>query len=637
MRVHTFSFMGDSTTNRPAPAANGTLAKTPLVHLLVYALEKKLTGTIELFSFDKRAAILFTDGQPAKARTSEPVAHLGRVLYDLGHLTDEQLNRSLAALAKAKEGGTMLHGQLLLAQGLIDAAKLRSGLREQLARKLHHVAAMAPETKYAYYDGFDVLQGWGGDGDGIDPVQLLWGMLLEYAPWEHVSAALERVSSSPLRLVRGSGLERLRLKKEELAAAELLSARPMCASDLAKAARLNERTAQLLAYLLLVTKHVDVLPPVDPASEARERTQTQTVSVRPSEAKERAPAQTVSVRPSEARERAPAQTVSVRPSEARERTFTQTASVRPSEMRERTRTSTTPAPPGAARRMTPSAQPTSIAMPQPPPNLAPDLAERWHEINERAATIDRTDYFVMLGVARDATHAEVESAFFALAKRWHPDRIPPELAPVRLACSRVFARMSEAHGTLTDDEHRDRYMRLLADGSGSPETQATVVKVLEAATNFQKAEVCLRRNDLVQAETFCRKALEDDATQPDYLAMLAWLVALKPESHTPEKTSESIQMLERAIAMSDRCEKAYFWRGMLYKRVGKSELAVKDFKRAVDLNARNIDAAREVRLYHMRGGRRSSKPPPPKRSTPAPSKPDESVKPGILGRLFKKS
>jgi tetratricopeptide (TPR) repeat protein len=244
---------------------------------------------------------------------------------------------------------------------------------------------------------------------------------------------------------------------------------------------------------------------------------------------------------------------------------------------------------------------------------------------------------MMLDLSRDATHEDVETAFFGLVKRWHPDTLPPELASVRDACSRVFSRMSEAHATLTDDARRAQYMRLLADGSGSPETQATLAKVVEAATNFQKAEVCFRRNDYAQAEAFCRKALDDDPTQPDYFAMFAWLVSLKPENQSPEKTIASIQMLERAISMSDRCEKAYFWRGLLYKRLGKNDAAVRDFRRAADLNPRNIDAVREVRLYHMRGGRRSSNPPATKRASPSPPKPDETNKPGILGRFFKKT
>jgi tetratricopeptide (TPR) repeat protein len=707
--------MGDSTTQRPTPSANGTIGKTPFLHLLVYALDKKLAGSLELFAPDRRsAAILFVEGRPAKVRTSEPVAHLGRVLLDLGHIAEDALNRSLAELAKAKAAGPALHGGLLLSQGLIDAAQLRAGLREQLTRKLRYVAAMSADTTYAYYDAFDALHGWGGEGEGIDPVPLLWGMLLEYAPWEHVRAALARVSSSPLRLVRGRGLERLRLKKEEVAAAELLGVRPMCAADLAKAGHLNDRTAQLLAYLLLVTKQVDVLPPRESAPPPAEAASAPVVSAPPAGAPLASPpaasataasARAVSAPPvnatsagmraasvpvgsaagasaaapnsaanapaSNARANAtaatgprvsvPAASAAATGAPAANATFATApatappaASVAPAATRRvRTTTpmpgkaqSTTPVPgptgansapiPAAARSTASGRHQFGLTPPRQPP-LPPDLAERWHEIVDRAETIDRADYFMMLDLPRDATHEEIEAAFFALAKRWHPDRLPAELAPVRVACSRVFARMSEAHGTLTNDEQRAQYMRLLADGSGSPEMQATVAKVVDAAQSFQKAEVCLRRNDLGQAETFCRKALEDDATQPDYLAMLAWLVALKPENHALERTVESIHMLDRAVGMSDRCEKAFFWRGMLYKRMGRNDLAVKDFRRAAELNDRNIDAAREVRLYYMRGGRRSSKPPAmAKRSTPSPPKPDETAKPGILGRFFKK-
>ncbi len=591
--------MRDSTTNRPATSASGTLAKTPFLHLLVYALEKKLSGSMELFSPDKRsAAVLFVEGQPAKARTSEPVAYLGRVLLDLRYLSEEQLTRSLADLAREKASRPVLHGELLVAEKIIEPAVLSTGLREQLARKVRYVAAMPAETAYAYYDGFDVLKGWGGSGQGIDPVPLLWGMLLEGAPWDHVRAALERVSSCSLRLSSGGDLERLGLKTEELEAAQLLGLRPMRASELANAAHLDDRTAQLLAYLLLLTKHVDVL----------------------SESVPRMPLPRSPASDGAVTRASPASEFKV----ARASASSEVAVARASASSEV----------AVARRS--SRAPTRT--PEPPPTLAAEMAQRWREIADRASNIDRADYFMMLDIPRDATNADVEASFFTLVKRWHPDRLPPELGPVRDACSRVFTRMSEAHATLTDEEKRTRYMRLLADGTGSPEMQATVAKVIDAATNFQKAEVCFRRNDVAQAELFCRKALEDDATQPDYVALLAWLVALKPENQSPEKTLLSIQMLERAIAMSERCEKAYNWRGMLYKRLGKTDLAVKDFKRAVDLNPRNIDAAREVRLYNMRGGRRSSKPPPAqtRSSSPSPPKPDDSEKQGLFGRLFKK-
>jgi tetratricopeptide (TPR) repeat protein len=586
--------MGDSSANRPAPTANGTFAKTPFLHLVLYALEKKLSGTMEMLTPDKRSAVvIFVGGQPAKVRTSEPVAYLGTVLEEMGLITEEQLTRSLTDLAKEKAAGRKLHGEVLAASGAIDADKLRSGLVEQIARKLRHVAAMPPETAYAYFDGFDALHGWGGDNpQGTDPFPFLRAMLRDNAPAEHMKATLARVGASALRLARDAEVARLRLSREETSAVDLLRLRPLRSAELGVAGRLDEGSAEQLGYLLLVTKQVEVVA----ASEAA---------------------------PGSVRSRASNAPASARPAPSPATKSPPPPSVKPDPPPERV--SLAPAP---------KASPT-------PPGLTAELAERWREISERAATIDRADYFMMLDLSRDATHEEVESAFFALAKHWHPDRLPPELMAVRDACSRVFARMSEARSTLSDEEGRKRYMTLLAEGSGSPEMQESVAKVLEAAREFQKAEICFKRNDVVQAEALCRKASEADPTQADYLALLAWLVATKPESQSTEKTLECIKMFDRAVALNNRCEKGYFWRAMLFKRLGKTDLATKDFKRVVDLNPRNIDAAREVRLQGMRGGVRNSAAPAPPRDSKTPARPpvkgEETQKGGLFGRLFKKS
>src|SRR5581483_5338959 len=46
--------MGDSAVLRPAPSGSGILAKTPLLHLLVYVNDRRLTGTAELVTPDKK-------------------------------------------------------------------------------------------------------------------------------------------------------------------------------------------------------------------------------------------------------------------------------------------------------------------------------------------------------------------------------------------------------------------------------------------------------------------------------------------------------------------------------------------------------------------------------------------------------
>jgi tetratricopeptide (TPR) repeat protein len=524
--------MGYPLTTRPEPAATGTLARTPLIHLLLYFLEKKLSGTLELASPDGRtAALLFEEGRPC------------------GGLMG----------GAAQSGGG----------GILEV--------------MRHVAVLPVEATYAYYDAFDGLQGSAPDerrdsSGALDPLGMIWPLLQENPPRSHIDAALARIGGSSVRLVRGGEVGRLGLAREHGSAVELLAVKPMGLSEFSAISGLGDGPSRLLIYLLLVTKQVEVA----------------TVS-------------------------------SARVASFRAGTLPPVASTPPQ------RHSSRPSMLSGPRRSLPS-----IA--SMPPDIAPELAVRWKEIVDRAATIDRADYFTMLDLARDATQDEVETKFLALAKQWHPDRLPADLEPVRDACSRVFSRISEARATLTDGELRARYMRLLADGSGSPETQETVAKVVEAATNFQKAEVCFRRNDYVQAEAFCRKAIEADPTQPDYLALLAWLIALKPENQSVDKMRDALQMLDRAIGMSAKCDKAYFWRAQLYKRMGKPDAALRDFRRVIELNPRNIDAAREVRLHWMRGGRPSSSERPAAPPRPAgSSRPPEAAKASLLDRLFKKT
>jgi curved DNA-binding protein CbpA len=279
--------------------------------------------------------------------------------------------------------------------------------------------------------------------------------------------------------------------------------------------------------------------------------------------------------------------------------------------------------------------------PPPPPPLTPQHEARKAEILLRLKAIKGEDYFQMLGISHEATSEQIQQAFLPLAKTWHPDRLPAALHDVRDACATIFSHLSEAHQTLVDPQRRANYMHLLKDGGATPDEQEQVQAVLEAATNFQKAEFFLRRGDLREAEALCRKAIEADPKPAEYLAMRAWLESLKPENQAPKPTADRIAMLDTAIATNERLERAYFYRGMLYKRIGNHHAAVRDFRQAAELNPRNLDAVREVRLFEMRKNRGSLPPPPAEdkgrqstRPSPRPAAPPRAD--GLFGKLFKK-
>jgi hypothetical protein len=87
-----------------------------------------------------------------------------------------------------------------------------------------------------------------------------------------------------------------------------------------------------------------------------------------------------------------------------------------------------------------------------------------------------------------------------------------------------------------------------------------------------------------------------------------------------------------------------WYRGQLYKRIGKLSRAMRDFRYVVERDPRHVDAQREIRLYNMRRGERGTSIPPSggEGGRPSPS-PSASDKPksggeggGFISKLFKR-
>jgi curved DNA-binding protein CbpA len=628
--------------------------------------------------------MLVMGGCPSKLRISDPVHYLGNVLLELGMITPAHLQASLAGMSGPN--GPRLQGQLLLEMNAIDPARLDAGLRSQVERKVEHLFGLSADTTFAYYDNVDLLSQYGGPPTPIDPFPVLWRGCRDQPALEHVDATYRRVGTALLRAVPTAQLDRFAFTPQEREAVGALQQRPTRAVDIAAA--LGPRLGQTLVYFLMIMKQVEliegtapmpavpgaggVLPPPSqsqiaaaqaqggrPSSQAFARVQLQRQA-----APNRAPIVVEeSVAPFRHDERAAPPSGAPGQSAFGQSAF---AAAPPQPQMSTQVDPIVPVPMAApagsfdlgamiSATINPSAAPPAMSAPPPamksvPPHNAPGSAEMpaaadsgpvserpltseqrslKQKILERANTITGQDYFQMLGVERDATPEAVQKAFFALAKVWHPDRLPPALIDVKDACSKVFTHLTEANQTLTDPSRRQDYMKLLKEGGATPEDQAKIQAILEAATEFQKAEFLLKRNPAdKEAYDLVRRCVILDPEQADYMATMAWLDAQKPEWLSREKTLEKVRLLDRCIKQNANCERAYFYRGMLYKRADEPSKALKDFKKSAELNPRNLDAMREVRLHNMRGsGGKTSAAPPPTAG--------ESIG-GLFGKLFKK-
>jgi hypothetical protein len=640
-----------------APTASGAFEKTPFPHLLVYALERRLSGTFDLtVGTVTMARIVMAGGCPAKVRTAEPVHYLGELMLELEMISPEQLKASLDEL----QANPRLQGQILLELGAIDEATLEAGLRAQVERKIEHLFSLTSDTLFSYYDNVDLLADYGGAPTPIDPFPVLWRGVRESPAWEHVDASLRRVGNALLRASATAQSERFAFTEQERTVVEGLGERPTRILDITS--RLGAHTGQVLIYFLMIMKQVELVDPAQPAPRAApvpppppppgppQSVAPPNLSAPPSgQAFARVQLQRQAPRNPLVVEEVSAVTTaddrSSSPGIDRPRgafsSEPQEASPEPPEA-DGLRTHTPVMPMNIGQMISNTiehSQPPPAPDGQPPASTdAPLTAEQATlktKILERADQITGQDYYKMLGVDQNATPEQIQAAFFQLAKVWHPDRLPPALLDVKDACSKVFTHLTEAHATLMDAAKRHDYMTLLREGGATPDDQAQIQKILEAATEFQKVEVLLKRNmNDPQAYEIVKRCVELDGTQADYVATLAWLDAQKPTFLSREKTLEQCSVLERCIQTNPNCERAYFYRGLLYKRIEESSKALKDFKKAADLNPRNLDAMREVRLHNMRGGA-TPKQQPGAGPKARPSKPPAAPG-GLFGKLFKK-
>lgn len=570
-----------------AATAQGTFAKTPAVHLLVYMQERNLTGSLLLDAAGSTATIAFRDGAPSRARI-DPAEHLiGRIFEDLGYLGQEDVRKALAIAEKSKR----LLGAVLLERSLVSSEQLRMGLAVQLHRRMGRIFSYEDATKFSYYDRVDLLAGYGDPNQPVaDPLTLVWMGLRKRPLREHLEASLGRLATSPMRLAEEATIERFGFGPSELEVIERIRNKTFSVSDFKTADQ------RLLLYGLIITKQVAVEGPFRTVSSASVANQK---AVRP---------------------------VSHHSSGSHQ------AVKRHSSGSMAAQQSPTPGP--IIRSSKPNMAAVMASQHPSRPPLSAEHEQLRKEIVGRAAAIDKLDYFEMLGVERNVDPETLQSAFVLLAKRWHPDRLPKELAHVKAECSKVFTQLTHAQATLSDAKKREEYLALLAEGAATPEAQRQLQVVVDAVKHFQKAEVFLKLRDYAQAEEYGLKAMELDPQQADYITLVGWVQSLKSENQSPEGTRKSIELLSQAIKIQPQHEKAFYYRGMLYKRLDDPNAAFRDFKRAASINPNNVDAVREVRLYYMRGGR--SSPPSNAPHLRPGTAPPPAEKGGFFGRLFKK-
>lgn len=569
-------------TEAPKPLAQGDLAQTPLAHVLLSLLERGLDGTLAIWPETERAGqdrVLFAQGVPVDARLLEPAATLERGLLPLFHRV---------------RGPYAFYGSDLVGQ-----TKLR-------------------ET--------------------VDPYHLLAAALRGGVRQDVVDAVLARYGDRPVRVNASTALGRFELVPKERAVLDVLRAQPQSARALADTTGEPKVVARLL-YLLAITQQLEIF-----SGEVGRKSLVEgvTAATQTSSAASHATSTATSTAAS------PTATPTRKPD-----TFEESFFVPPNaEGTSKPSSPSSPSAPSHASVSTASGTrgPSSGSTrrpgePEPPPEmptgLASEHAARWREIVAYAEKIDGQTFFEMLGVPQTVSPDEARTAYFALVKKWHPDRLVPDLLPLKPTAERIFRHLTEAHETLVDVDKRGPYLKAVQGGGGTPKAERELQAVLEAAMQFQKIDVLVRKRDFGTALRLLDEILLLAPDEADYHAARGQVIFKQHGTQDPRQLEAALRALDAALMRDDRCERALVTKAEILQRTGKENESFVIWKRVHELYPRNVEAQRMKRIADMRGhsskpskpppgGSKAGSKPPPARSSKSPPPKDD----GLLSKLF---
>ncbi len=461
---------------------------------------------------------------------------------------------------------------------------------------------------YAFYEADLVGKSSGTLRGQVDVLGLLANALRTEAPKNAMARVIRKLGDQRQRIRKGAPLARLGLQSNEMAVVELIRAEPATPSVVLEQFG-DPKVAERMLYLLAIA---GCLEPYRPISHQKLRAVSGQSHPAP-----RASSPSIPSRDS----------VPGRPSTGR---ISTTGDPMRSSM-----SAADPAVSAVLSNMPPDRTFSGEVVaprdmpPPPPPNLGEEHRKRWDEVSRVLGMMDRQNYFDMLGVKESADGNTVRQKYMALAKIWHPDRLPRELGQLRPYVEEIFHLLTVARDTLANDKKRADYQKTVMQGGGTPESERKLNVMVEAAINFQKVDVLVKRRRYDEAIRICDTAMSVVRKEPDYPAMKAWALLLRDGVEDEEVANEIRELLRTTFQLNPDHVHGHFVRANFLKRTGEHDKALKHFRKVAKLNPKNLEALREVRIGTMRQSRGRSSAPPPRRGA-------DSKRPSIFGKFFKK-
>ena len=238
-------------------------------------------------------------------------------------------------------------------------------------------------------------------------------------------------------------------------------------------------------------------------------------------------------------------------------------------------------------------------------DIVPEDGEGEHSGDLQAqAAIDRfhreimaQDFFQIFDVSPDDGVEVVKAKYFELAGRWHEEAfLDRNLGSARQKLDEIFGRVNEAYETITDRLKREDYLAYLDRRARGLSTDANELRRAEQL--FEQAVAMLERADWEGARPVLEEASKSNP-DPRYRAALGWVVFnLIPSPHGD--VSDAVRLLKRAVDEQENLPVAYQYLGQIAFQGGQTDEAREWWRRCLEWDPNNVDAARGLRQARAR-------------------------------------
>jgi tetratricopeptide (TPR) repeat protein len=247
-----------------------------------------------------------------------------------------------------------------------------------------------------------------------------------------------------------------------------------------------------------------------------------------------------------------------------------------------------PAPPAPPP---PAAAPPA---PAPPPTAAPAAAAHPPGDTRRSEIIEAYDglrtrtHYEVLGIARDATDAQVKEAYFRMAKRFHPDvHHDPLLSDLREKLEAVFIRLGEAYEVLRTPTMRASYERQLGPAQPGSAVAATAPQRDDPLHLARMAEeAILRASKSVAEEKYWEaiQLLETSITRVDgRIKQVGRILLARAYSKNPNWLKPAEELLQQVVHEDPYNVDAHFQLAQIYRAGGLRSRSATMLRRVLEL------------------------------------------------------